>query len=99
VLEPLKTAYRRLAPSRHRGFPRSWLHAPPRVDHWLRAAGVRPVRRATVGFGPFTLAARPLLSEAAALRLHARLQARSRSGSPVIRRMGWHYLVAARKPE
>jgi hypothetical protein len=38
------------------------------------------------------------LSEPSSLRLHASLQAASRRRLPALRRMGWHHLVAARKP-
>jgi hypothetical protein len=95
-LEPARALYRWLTPSRERGV-RSLLHAPVTLDRWLRAAGVFPLRRTTLGFGPLELARRPLLSEAAALRLHLRLQALADRGAPVVRSIGSHYLVAARK--
>lgn len=64
----------------------------------LQSVGIRPVRRATVGFGPFTFLGRPLLSDAIGLRLHAWLSRLSEHRLPVLRRLGWHYVVGARKP-
>ena len=97
-LKPFVRAVKRAAGHRAVSAP-SHLHLPSHVDRLLVAAGVRPARRTTVGFGPFTFLGRAVLSEPAALRLHLRLTALRGQRMPWLRRMGWHYLVAARKPE
>jgi hypothetical protein len=64
----------------------------------VRSAGLRPVQRASVGFGPLTLGGRPLLAEPTALRLHGRLQELADRDLPLIRSLGWHVVLAAVKP-
>jgi ubiquinone/menaquinone biosynthesis C-methylase UbiE len=101
VLEPAKRFALRAA-----GRTRSDLRlAPaPRLDsrrqyeQWLCAAGLRPLRHATLGFGRFSLIGRPLVSEAASIRLHRRLQARADEGFPGLRSSGAQMLVLSRKP-
>lgn len=100
LLTPLKLARRaarRAAGRRPDGVP-SRLHLPSQVARFLAVAGVRPVRRSTVGFGPFTFLGRPILGERVGLRLHLRLQARA-DRTTIGGRTGWHYMVEARKPE
>ncbi len=75
----------------------SRLHFPVHVDDMLRAAGMKPVARRTVGFGPFTVRRRALLSEPRAIALHRSLQRLADAGVPGLRGTGWHYLVAASK--
>jgi ubiquinone/menaquinone biosynthesis C-methylase UbiE len=77
----------------------SHLHLPGEISGLLTRAGLRTVRRTTVGYGPLTVLGRPMLSDAAGLRLHAALVALSRYRAPSLRRHGWHYVVAARKPD
>jgi 2-polyprenyl-3-methyl-5-hydroxy-6-metoxy-1,4-benzoquinol methylase len=99
LLEPPKAAYRALA--RRRGAElaaRSRLDTPARVGRMVRSAGLRPVQRASVGFGPLTLGGRPLLAEPTALRLHGRLQELADRDLPLIRSLGWHVVLAAVKP-
>ena len=64
----------------------------------LVAAGLEVTRRTTIGFGPFTFLGRPILGDRAAHSLHVRLQSAGEQRAPALRRLGWHYLVAARKP-
>ena len=103
LLVPLKPFVRAVKPAAgHRAVSASapsHLHLPSHVDRLLVAAGVRPARRTTVGFGPFTFLGRAVLSEPATLRLHLRLTALRGQRMPWLRWVGWHYLVAARKPE
>ncbi|MGH2892448.1 MAG: class I SAM-dependent methyltransferase [Solirubrobacteraceae bacterium] len=77
----------------------SRLHRPGQVELMLRSAGMEPVRRTTVGFGPFTFLGRSLFTDATGLRLHRCLERASDHRSPAVRRFGWHYLVAAQKPQ
>lgn len=98
VLAPLKLARRQLRRSLGRlpGGPPSYRHRAEEVDAMLRAAGLEPRRRTTVGYGPFTFLSRPVLSNAAGTRLHLALE-RSAARHPRLRGVGWHYLVAGRK--
>jgi hypothetical protein len=73
-----------------------WRHRPAQLDAMLRASALVPIRRETVGFGPFTWMGRSLLSERAGLAVHRRLEA-ARASTPTLRRTGWHYLVLARR--
>lgn len=100
LLTPLKLARRKLArptESPQASAP-SYLHRPAQVDAMLASAGVRPVRRTTIGFGPFTILGRRLLPERLGAAFYLRLQAAARHSS-ALRRTGWHYLVAARKSD
>jgi ubiquinone/menaquinone biosynthesis C-methylase UbiE len=72
-------------------------HRPGEFDRLVRAAGLRPVRRATVGFGPFTVLGKPLLPDTLAIRLHRRLQHVADRGVPLLHAGGMFYLVLARK--
>jgi ubiquinone/menaquinone biosynthesis C-methylase UbiE len=67
-------------------------------EQWLRAAGLQPLRCATLGFGRFSLIGRPLASEATSIRLHERLQARADAGFPGLRSSGAQMLMLSRKP-
>jgi predicted ATP-grasp superfamily ATP-dependent carboligase/ubiquinone/menaquinone biosynthesis C-methylase UbiE len=99
VLAPIKVARRaakRIAGQVPNSTP-SRLHRPDQIDLMLRAAGAEPRRRTTVGFGPFTFLGRPLVGDATGLRLHGWLERASADRAPALRRLGWHYLVAAQK--
>jgi ubiquinone/menaquinone biosynthesis C-methylase UbiE len=98
MLAPLKVPFRIY--KRAAGHPsdgaQSYLHLPGSIDRLLAGAGLRAVRRTTIGYGPFTFLGRPVLGDPAAQRLHATLQRLSRETVAGLRRHGWHYLVAAR---
>jgi SAM-dependent methyltransferase len=99
LLAPLKVARRagRRALGRVPRGAQSTLHRPLVVDELLASVDLKPARRATIGFGPFTFLGRSLVADAAARRLDDRLRELSRERLPVLRRTGWHYLVAAQK--
>ena len=79
--------------------PRAPRHdARRRYEQWLQAAGLRPQRVATIGFGRFSLVGRPLVSDARSIRVHERLQARADAGFPVLSSSGAQLLVLSRKP-
>lgn len=65
------------------------------VDLMLSAAGFDVVQRAYVGYGPFTLMGRRILSEKSSIRLNARLQELGFAGG-WLRAGGNHYVVLAR---
>jgi SAM-dependent methyltransferase len=101
LLTPIKVTRRGIkrAAGRAGDGATSHLHLPGQVELMLRSAGAVPVRRTTVGFGPFTFLGRSLLNDATGLRLHRWLEHSSEHRMPAARRLGWHYLVAAQKPE
>ena len=76
--------------------PRPRLHLPRQVDRFLVDAGLDVGRRTTVGFGPFSVLGRPALNDERGIRLHSWLT-RSTRRRRLVRRLGWHYIVAARK--
>lgn len=90
----------RLASRAARRAPRgvvSRLYTPARVDRMLVSAGLEPRRRATVGFGPFTVLWRPALGDRLGYRLHLWLEGLSCRRFPRLRRHGWHYVVSAQR--
>ncbi len=98
LLTPLKLARRasRRTHDRQAAGPPAHLHLPSQVDRILTDAGLEVVRRATVGYGPFTFLGRPVLGDGAGLRIYGQLRKLSERRLPALRWMGWHYLVAAR---
>ena len=67
------------------------------MNEIVTANGMRIERRTTVGYGPFTVRGRAVMNEARGRRLHHALSALARERLPFLRRMGWHYLVLARR--
>lgn len=67
------------------------------LERALGDAGLRTVEAATLGFGPFTLLGRRVLSEQAGLRLHRGLQRRADGRAPLLRSTGSQHLVLARR--
>jgi ubiquinone/menaquinone biosynthesis C-methylase UbiE len=67
------------------------------LDKLVARAGLVKMSSQTVGFGPFTLLGRPVLSEAATISLHRRLQRLADCRVPFLRVMGSNYLVLAKK--
>ena len=98
VLAPVRRirAMLRRRASKTPGGPPAWLHDPGEIDAMLQVAGFRIVRRATVGFGPFTFRGCTLLPDGLGTRLHRRLH-RASEDHPRLRGGGWHYLVAGVK--
>lgn len=96
ALSPLKRA--QVALRRRRGLATSRLDYPRRIDQLLRASGLNPVTRRTIGFGPLSFMGRPLLGESRSMRVNDRLQALADRGVPGLKWTGWHYLVRAAKP-
>jgi ubiquinone/menaquinone biosynthesis C-methylase UbiE len=95
ALTPLRRLYHRLRNRPEQAVSR--LHFPRRIDRFLRQAGLSPVSARTVGFGPFSLLGRPLLSDERAVRAHRRLQHLADRGVPGASGTGWHYLVRSVK--
>jgi SAM-dependent methyltransferase len=78
------------------GGPPSYRHLPSEIDRMLESADVSPVRRTTIGFGPFTFLGHRLLPDRWGTVLHGRLENVSADQS-TLRRLGWHYIVAGHK--
>jgi ubiquinone/menaquinone biosynthesis C-methylase UbiE len=95
ALTPLRRVYHALRP-RH-GVAMSRLDSPRRVDGFLIDAGLRPVERRTVGFGPMSFLRRPIFSDARGIRIDRRLQSLADRGVPGLQWTGWHYVVRAEK--
>lgn len=94
---PLLEARRRLRPGKASGL-RWRMHLPRQVDAMVTRGGLRVRRRTTLGFGPFTLRDRAAMSDAHGLRVHRLLSALAQDRLPLLRRMGWHYLLLAQRP-
>jgi hypothetical protein len=73
------------------------MHTPWMFDRLVEANGGQVVRKAGIGFGPFTFFRKKLVQELTAIRLHQRLQALADRGLPLLRSTGAHYLVLAQK--
>lgn len=95
AIAPLKRLYRALR--RRDPVAISRLDSPRSIDRMLRQAGMRPVARATVGFGPLSLMGSAILEGKTGLAIDSRLQALADRGAPGIRWTGWHYVVRADK--
>jgi D-aspartate ligase len=67
------------------------------LEALLRARGLETVRRSSIGFGPFSLLGRKLLSDAADVTVHERLQRLADRDWPLLRSSGAHHVVLARK--
>jgi ubiquinone/menaquinone biosynthesis C-methylase UbiE len=95
AIAPLKRLYRSLR--RREGHAISRLDSPRVIDRMLAEAGLRPLVRRTVGFGPFSFMGRAILEGAAGIAIDRRLQALADRGVWGLRWTGWHYVVRAEK--
>jgi ubiquinone/menaquinone biosynthesis C-methylase UbiE len=75
----------------------STLHDHRYIDNSLARLGLIKSRSMTLGFGPFSLFKRKILSEPLSTALHHRLQHLAERNVPVLRSTGSQYLVLARK--
>jgi len=96
AVPPLKSLYRALR--RRDPVAISRLDSPRSIDRMLTGAGMRPVARATVGFGPLSFMGRAIFEGETGLAIDRRLQALADRGMPGLRWTGWHYVVRAEKP-
>jgi predicted ATP-grasp superfamily ATP-dependent carboligase/2-polyprenyl-3-methyl-5-hydroxy-6-metoxy-1,4-benzoquinol methylase len=100
MLRPLRATLKRWLRVAHPddGCPALKTHDARHLARLLRDAGLERVRSSTVGFGPFSLLGRRLLSERAGVALQSRLQELADRDWPVLRSTGAHHLILARKP-
>lgn len=68
-----------------------------KFDAILLDAGLEKIEGVTVGFGPFSLFNRKVLSDSVGLKVNGKLQVLADRGFPVIRSTGVEYLVSSRK--
>ncbi len=99
LLAPARQVVRAVRRRRGRSVPDavSHQHRPAEVDRMLLTSGIDPMRRRTVGFGPFTFLRRRVLPERPAVVVDARLQQLADRGVPGLRGAGWHYVVCGRR--
>lgn len=98
-LQPLKRAARGLL-YRIRARPRiavPTLHRSRTIDRVVLAAGMQKIAACTVGFGPFTLFRREMISDKSGVDLYRRLQQLADRGVPILPAAGRNYLLLARK--
>ena len=99
---PLRMAAKRLLRlcglwSPHPGF-QAKRHYPREIDRLMGECGFESLKSCTVGFGPFTVLGKALLTDGIGVRLHRRLQTlASRRGVFLLRWTGSHYLVLVTK--
>jgi D-aspartate ligase len=70
---------------------------PRTLDADLARRGLSKIKSATIGYGPLTLGNRQVLSQRDSVRLHLMLQRLGDRSVVVIRDVGAHYVVLARK--
>jgi len=73
------------------------LHSIREFDACLSAAGLTKIEGRTVGFGPFSFLGCKLLPGSFGVKVHHGLQDLADRGVPILRSMGTHYIVLARK--
>jgi predicted ATP-grasp superfamily ATP-dependent carboligase/ubiquinone/menaquinone biosynthesis C-methylase UbiE len=78
------------------GGPPVALHDADDVEHMLVALGARPVRRAPVGFGPFTFLGRRVLTDRAGVRVSEALERLAARRPGLEPRASQHLLLARR---
>jgi hypothetical protein len=75
----------------------SHFHSTRFIDKNIASSGLVKVKSVTLGFGPFTLFNRSILSDASGLKWHNRLQRLAERGNLVFRSTGAQYIVLAQK--
>lgn len=75
----------------------SHFHSSHFIDKEIVSSRLMKVKSVTLGFGPFTLFNRSILSDVSGLKLHNRLQRLAERGVPIFRSTGAQYIVLAQK--
>jgi 2-polyprenyl-3-methyl-5-hydroxy-6-metoxy-1,4-benzoquinol methylase len=99
ALAPLRRRLRKVLERRkliHPAGACARLHSIREFDAYLAAAGLTKVQARTVGFGPFSFLGCKL-PDSYGRNVHRRLQNLADRGVPILRSMGTHYIVLARK--
>lgn len=79
--------------------PRLHRHSIKQIDGLLNRAGFQKVQGLTLGFGPFTLFKRKLLTDRVGIKLHRHLQVLADRQFPGIRSTGIEYVVMGKKSQ
>jgi SAM-dependent methyltransferase len=90
-LDPLRS------PLLQRPVTEARLHSTSEADGMLCSAGLTPVMRTMIGFGPLTFSRHNALPDSLGVPVDAWLQRLADDGVPVIRSLGAQYMFAARK--
>jgi SAM-dependent methyltransferase len=90
---------RRLRPARTPASACAHTSSARHFDSLLQAAGLRKLLSFTLGFGPFSLLSREVVSQELGLTLHSKLQRLADDGFPLLRMCGSQYVVLARKEQ
>lgn len=99
AFRPLKQAFRDSWWALGIGKPqaREDLCGPRKLERLLAKSGLTRNYGKTVGFGPFSFFGYPTMSDSFALRVHRGLQSCADRNWPLLRSVGSHYVVCARK--
>ncbi|MGI8827383.1 MAG: class I SAM-dependent methyltransferase [Chloroflexota bacterium] len=100
VLKPLRRRSRGILERTGLHIPRAisaTFHDVRTLDDALRRAHMHKIRSTTLGFGPFSLFNRQVLSNKKGKEVHVALQRLADSGLPILNGMGSHYVVLAQK--
>ena len=73
------------------------MHSPLAFNRLIRSQRLRTLESHSIGFGPFTILRRGLLSQAGAVRVHNHLQNLADEKFPILSMTGAHFLVLAEK--
>ena len=96
IKRQLRNVLERLALIRPGG-PSVFLRSIGEFDAYLFEAGLHKIEGRTVGFGPFSFLGFRILSDSTGVRVHRWLQSLADNAVPILRSMGTHYIVLARK--
>jgi len=101
LLAPLRAAGKRVLGRAREAWdgPVAKTHDARRLEALLREAALEPVRRSSVGFGPFSLWGKRLFSDGTDMAIHRRLQRLADAEWPLVQSTGAHHVVLARKGE
>jgi ubiquinone/menaquinone biosynthesis C-methylase UbiE len=68
------------------------------LDSCLKTAGLKKIKRMTLGFGPFSFLGKIVFPDSTGIKIHGKLQALADRRWPVLRSTGHVYVAVARKP-
>jgi D-aspartate ligase len=100
ALDPMKIAVKEVllhSVGRHSTWRSSTTHSYGMLRKFLSSAGLAPIRHTTLGFGPFSIWRRTLLSEQTGIELHMWLQKAADRNTPGLRATGAQHVVLAER--
>jgi ubiquinone/menaquinone biosynthesis C-methylase UbiE len=75
----------------------SHMYLPKEIDQYLRDVGLKIIKSANVGFGPFRVLNHDMFPYRVGARIQQKLQQYANRGYPILRSAGGQYIVLARK--